>query len=43
MHLASQKGHLEVVQPLLESGVDIDAKDKVSAVRDFYLGCGGCN
>ena len=38
MHLASSQGHTEVVQVLLQAGVDREARDEVGlGGRDIYL------
>ena len=41
--LASDKGHSEIVNLLIEAGADVKAKSRVSAHhRHFFVACGPC-
>ena len=37
LHIASRKGHVEVVKLLLTQGAEIDSKDEVSLVKEVNV------
>jgi ankyrin repeat protein len=41
IHIAAEKGNIEILDILLEAGADIEAKDSIAQTPLFYAGLAG--